>query len=125
MNAFDLEQVYLSLNRSGSAVELPGADFMERLVHSPADMAYLVSITHQDADWPHWERHPKGDEVLVMLEGRLELVLDVDGVESCCPFSAGQTVVVPAGAWHRARVLEPGRMLALTYGEGTDHRPLT
>ena len=124
MTMFDLERVFLSLNRSGSAVELPGKHFGERLGRSPPDMAYLVSLTMQSADWPHWERHPNGDEVLVMLEGRLELILDQGGVESRRPFGAGQTFIVPAGAWHRARVFEPGRMFAITYGEGTDHRPL-
>jgi hypothetical protein len=32
-------------------------------------------------------------------------------------------VVIPPGAWHIARVLEPGRMLGVTFGEGTQHRP--
>jgi len=125
MTAFDLERVFLSLSPSGAAVELPGEHFGDRLGRSPPDMAYLVSMTLQAADWPHWERHPNGDEVLVLLEGRLEMTFDQDGVESRRPFEAGQTLIVPAGAWHRARVLEPGRMLGITYGEGTDHRPLS
>ncbi len=124
MTTFDLESVFLSLNPSGSAVPLPGAHFGERLGHSPPDMAYLVSMTEQTADWPHWERHPNGDEVLVLMEGRLEVIFEQDGAESRQAFTPGQTLVVPAGAWHRALVLEPGRMFAITYGAGTDHRPL-
>ena len=124
MTPFDLERVFLSLNPSGMAVELPGETFFERLEVAPTDMAYLVSVTSHRADWPHWEMHPRGDEVLVLLEGRLEMVFDRDGAQTLHAFEAGQTLIVPAGVWHRARVLEPGRMLGLTCGEGTEHRPL-
>ncbi len=86
-------------------------------------MAWLVSLTRQSADWPHWERHPMGEEILTMLDGRLELTLDQDGSVTVARLDGGRTFVVPRGAWHRARVLEPGLMLGITYGEGTEHRP--
>ena len=123
MTAFDLETVFLSLSGSGAVTELPGAHFMERVMRSPADMVYLASMFPMTADWPNWERHPAGDEVLILLEGRVELVFDREGVETRRPFEAGQTVIVPAGVWHTAKVLEPGRMLGLTCGAGTEHRP--
>ncbi len=87
-------------------------------------MAYLVGVYPMTADWTHWERHPKGCEVLVMLEGRLEMTLEQDGARTTVLLSSGGTLIVPAGAWHTARVLEQGRLLGITFGEGTDHRPL-
>jgi len=33
-------------------------------------------------------------------------------------------VVVPRGVWHTARVRVPSRMLHVTRGEGTAHRPI-
>ena len=122
-SAFDLETTYLSLNGSGVVTDLPGEHFMARMAACPPDMAYLVGVYPTTVDWDHWEMHPKGHEVLVMLDGRLELTLDDNGALSTVMFGPGATLVVQPGVWHRARVLQPGRMLGLTYGEGTQHRP--
>ena len=123
IEAIDLEQVFLSLNGGGRADALPGEHFGIRLSHAPADMAYLVGVHPLTADWPHWEMHPKGHEVLVFLEGRVEMTLEQDGQRRVVEVGPGSTLVIPPGAWHTARVIEPGRMLGITYGEGTQHRP--
>jgi mannose-6-phosphate isomerase-like protein (cupin superfamily) len=122
MSALDLASTYLALNGAGVATRLPGNDFMERLAHCPADMAWLVGVYPMTADWPHWEMHPNGHEILVMLDGRIEMTLDRDGEVDTVVLEPGQTLVVPPGAWHIARVFEPGRMLGVTHGEGTQHR---
>ena len=123
MTGLDLATTYLALNGAGVATPLPGADFMERLGKCPADMAYLVGVYAQSQDWPHWEMHPNGHELLVMLEGRLEITLDQGGEVTTAMLEPGGSVLVPPGVWHVARVLAPGRMLGVTYGEGTQHRP--
>ncbi len=48
-----------------------------------------------------WERHPKGDEIVQILEGatRLEIIVG-DEVESH-ELGAGTMLVVPRGCWHR------------------------
>ncbi len=122
-DVFDLEQGFLSLTGDGRADLLPGAHFGERLSRAPADMAYLVGVHPFAADWPHWEMHPEGHEVLVFLEGRLEMTLEEDGVRRAVEVGAGETLLIPPGAWHIARIIEPGRMLGVTYGAGTQHRP--
>ena len=75
----DLEQTFLSLTGDGRADLLPGEHFGVRLSHAPADMAYLVGVYPFTDDWPHWEMHPKGHEILVFLEGRLEMTLEENG----------------------------------------------
>jgi len=124
MSGLDLAAAYLSLNGAGVATELPGADFMERLGNCPTDMAYLVGVYPQSEDWLHWEMHPKGHEVLIMLEGRLDMTLDQDGEVTTAMLEPGRAMVVPPGVWHLARVLDPGRLLGITYGEGTQRRPI-
>ncbi len=123
MIPIDLEQVFLALSPDGRADELAGEHFGVRLSKAPADMAYLVGVYPFTADWPQWEMHPKGHEVLVFLDGRLEMTLEQDGQRHVVSVGPGSTLVVPPGAWHIARVIEPGRMLGVTFGEGTLHRP--
>ena len=123
MSTLDLAEAFLSLNPTGVATVLEGEHFGIRLGKAPPDMAYLVGVYPMTTDWPHWEMHPKGCEILVMLDGRLEMTLDRDGALSTVLLEPGATLVIPPGAWHIARVLEPGRLLGVTYGEGTEHRP--
>lgn len=72
----------------------------------------------------HWERHPRGEEVLALIDGRVCVILDGDA--ACpireVPLTAGQMLVVPRGTWHRLRVEEPGRLLFVTPSQGSEHR---
>jgi mannose-6-phosphate isomerase-like protein (cupin superfamily) len=85
---------------------------------------FLVTTFGYDRDWPTWEMHPHGDEVVVLLEGRATFVLEVDGRERTVELaSGGAYVIVPRGTWHTARTTTPCRMLFITAGEGTQIRP--
>ncbi len=80
-------------------------------------------------DWPHWEMHPEGEEILVLLSGDMSIVLDpgeteAGGGESTVTLEPGQACLVPRGVWHRGIVRAPSRLLAITAGEGTQHRPV-
>jgi quercetin dioxygenase-like cupin family protein len=69
--------------------------------------------------------HPKGDEVVCLLSGSLDFVLEMGREERRVSLEkAGQFVLVPKGIWHTAKVAEPSRLLFITAGEGTQHRPL-
>lgn len=86
---------------------------------------YLVSLHEFDADWSSWERHPHGDEIVCLLDGDVTFVLDEgDGEQHVRLADGGAYLVVPRGAWHTARVAASSRMLFITAGEGTEHRPL-
>ena len=83
----------------------------------------LVAEYASADDWPTWERHPAGDEVVVLLSGEAEMVLRRDGAdESVWLREPGAFLIVPAGTWHTARVSRPTRMLFVTPGEGTENR---
>ena len=84
----------------------------------------LIAEYAFSSDWNSWERHPAGDETVVLLSGRAELILrQHDGDESHTLDAAGDTVIIPAGCWHTAKVQEPTRMLFITPGAGTEHAP--
>ena len=83
----------------------------------------LVAQHDFDADWPTWECHPAGDELVILLSGRAGMVLRGPAGDRNVTLSRpGEFLRVPAGTWHTARILEPTRMLFITPGEGTDNR---
>jgi len=88
------------------------------------DQGRLMGAAPQSADWPHWERHPAGDEILVLLSGELEIVVDTGAGEQRAVLKAGETFVVPRGLWHRGIVRQPGELMFITPGAGTEHRPV-
>lgn len=127
---FDLDRTFIHLGLGATATPLPGfawtAEYLadlERRFASDGDEGRLVLIDHQRETWTSWERHPAGEEVVVLLSGRVDLLQEVDGVERRIELRPGQAVVNPAGVWHTADVLEPGDGLFITPGRGTEHRP--
>ena len=125
MTSYDLETTFLGLSGDGEVTRMPvNAEFWATMDRNPGMRATLVSFGTGSGDWPHWEMHPKGDEVLIAVEGSGTLILDQDGTEIRHDLTAGSTFVVPAGAWHRAIDQRGLKMIFMTYGEGTQHRPI-
>jgi len=83
----------------------------------------LVCTFEQAASWSTWERHPAGEELVLLLSGRVDLIQEIDGQEVRTELHPGTAVVNPAGVWHTADVHEPGMGLFITPGAGTEHRP--
>ena len=48
-----------------------------------------------------WERHPNGDELVQIVAGTIIVDIIVDDKVETHELSAGTTVIVPRGAWHR------------------------
>jgi quercetin dioxygenase-like cupin family protein len=85
---------------------------------------YLVSCMDFDADWPSWEIHPQGDEIVYLLSGALDFILETPAGEQIVSLRhSGDFAFVPIGTWHTANILEKSRMLFITAGEGTHGRP--
>lgn len=124
MSSFDPATTYVSLSPAGGAEAIEVTPAFWATIDERADLTEgrLVAAFHSDADWPHWEMHPDGEEVLVLLSGRMTMVFDEGGEEESVVLEEGRACVVPRGAWHRAIVHVPGKLLAITYGRGTQHR---
>lgn len=83
----------------------------------------LVSMYEFSEDWSSWEIHPKGDEVVVLLSGRITFVLDIDGEHQEVELrEQGDYVVVPQNTWHTARTNTTTKALFITPGEGTENK---
>lgn len=75
-----------------------------------------------EADWPSWEMHPAGDEILLLISGSAEVLLMLNGKLVSTPLDQiGSTLVVPQGTWHTAKVKESCRIVFMTPGEGSLH----
>ena len=48
-----------------------------------------------------WERHPNGDEVVMVLEGTTTVIVLRNGKEERHALAENELVVIPMGVWHR------------------------
>jgi mannose-6-phosphate isomerase-like protein (cupin superfamily) len=124
-DVFDLTTTFVQLDDGPAASPVEVDDeFWETIDQRPElHGGRLVGTFHNAADWDVWEMHPVGDEVVCLLSGAIDVVLDEPQGERVVPLEAGQTCIVPRGVWHSAVVHEPGDTLHITRGEGTQHRP--
>lgn len=127
---FDLAKTYVHLGLGARVVPLPNfAWTKECLDKYEADTVAdgvegrLVMISTSETSWPSWERHPSGEELVVLLSGHLILIQDADGGRRRIEMLAGDAAINPKGIWHTADVDEPSRALFITPGRGTEHRP--
>jgi mannose-6-phosphate isomerase-like protein (cupin superfamily) len=122
--AFDPRKTYLHLlgDGTGTPIEV-GPDFWRTTIQTIKG-GWLVTLGHAEKDWPHWEMHPRGEELIFLLSGAIELVVQDDDGEHVVPLAAGQLYLMRRGVWHRARVKEPASTLFVTAGDGTQHRPV-
>ena len=130
-DAFDLSSTYVHLGLGARAMPLPGFEWSAGCLArykdehaADGDEGRLVMMSPQERTWTSWERHPAGEELVVLLSGRVDLVQDRDGEDHVVELRPGFAVINPAGVWNRSVVHEPGQALVITAGRGTEHRPL-
>jgi mannose-6-phosphate isomerase-like protein (cupin superfamily) len=66
--------------------------------------------------------HPDGDEMLFLLSGSIDVVLDHGQEEEVITLTEGRMCIVPRNVWHRQLVRETGDLLFATPGPSTEHR---
>jgi mannose-6-phosphate isomerase-like protein (cupin superfamily) len=68
-----------------------------------------------------WECHPKGDELLYVLDGTIALTVFTDGEPLQTTLSTGSLFIVPKGLWHRPIPESIATLLFATPTEGNAH----
>jgi oxalate decarboxylase/phosphoglucose isomerase-like protein (cupin superfamily) len=126
LSSFDLASTYVHLSDDARASAVPVSPDFWATIKSRTDLEVgrLVTVTRQTGDWSHWEMHPAGDEVVSLLSGAVDFVLQLPSGEHTLALRGRATTIVPQGVWHRAIVREPGEMMFITPGAGTAHRPV-
>lgn len=90
---------------------------------TPGAPGRLLMIETTPKDWPAWERHTEGDEIVIVLEGEGDFVQELAGGVRVSPFGPGSTFINPAGVWHTANVRKSMRAIYITPCPGTESRP--
>lgn len=123
--SFQIADTFVALDDSSGARPLPvNEDFWPALIGGRlGPVSRLISQLSFEKDWETWERHPAGEEFVFLLEGSVELVLEIGGKhERIALTQPGEFALVPKNTWHTAKVQKPTRMLFVTPGEGTENR---
>lgn len=69
--------------------------------------------------------HPNGEEIVYLLSGAMDLTLDNKDDELQTVKLRGKgLVIIPRNTWHTAKVLEPSKMLVITFGKDTQVKPV-
>ena len=123
----NIENTYARLKPDGSAEALPVTkSFWQDLSNGAFgsfENEFLVTTQSFMQNWPLWEMHPKGEEVIILLTGNIDLILEKKtGNKIVHLQQQGEWLTVPKGQWHTARVNAPSTVLFITAGEGTLHR---
>jgi mannose-6-phosphate isomerase-like protein (cupin superfamily) len=124
---FNLASTFLRLRGNLSAEPLPVNDAFWQDISTGKlgdfHNEHLVAIYDYATDWPKWEMHPNGDEIVCLLSGSATFILEMeDGTTSFELNGDDSYLVVSKGVWHTAKTSTLCRMLFITAAEGTQHR---
>jgi mannose-6-phosphate isomerase-like protein (cupin superfamily) len=124
LQTFDIAKTFVHLHEGGDAepVNLTpsfwSAEQRDGLVFGAFDFA-----SSRDLHSSTQEMHPAADEVLLLVSGALEIVLDEGATQRVIALTAGQAAIVPRGVWHHLEMREPGRLVFVNSRTGMQSRP--
>lgn len=124
----DLASTYLHLGRGPDVTRLDVDETFWQTIDERTELhtGRLVLADDTTEDWDSWEMHPAGDELIVVTSGSVVVHVehpDRPDLDSPIRVDAPNMVLMPAGTWHTVDVIEPARILTVTWGDGTQHRP--
>ncbi len=118
----DLTETYISLGKTGEVKSVAGGDKFWSLSTNEIENFgenWLITEFYFDEDWKSWEMHPNGEEIVYLLSGSLDLILEKDSDQKTIELRSKGLVIVPRGTWHTAKVFEPSNVLVITLGKET------
>ena len=118
LKTFDLSSSEVALYRDGTSDVIASA-----AGPPPRVDGFTVGAPVLDRNPPHdGEMHPDGDELVYLISGRVDVIVEDQGVERVVELTPGQALVIPKGVWHRVTVREPSQILYITPGPGGEVR---
>jgi len=124
--SLDLSRTFVHLGNHGDAEPVELTPSFWRESSSGALYDRLVGTfdfkSSEDLHSATQEMHPEGDELLFVVSGAIEVVLQEGDSEGAIPLAAGQAAIVPRGVWHRLIMREPGKLLFINSRTGMESR---
>jgi mannose-6-phosphate isomerase-like protein (cupin superfamily) len=123
--ALDPFATFVHLRAGGQATALPRTPTFWRDLVTGDDERVVGAVHGRDAGDFHpdeCEMHPHGDELLCLLSGAIDVVLEEPEGDRTVSLRAGELFVVPRGVWHRLVLRAPGDLLFVTPPKGTGLR---
>ena len=124
----DLSRTFVHLTNRGDAepVELTPS-FWRESSSRPLYHRVVGAFAFSSSDDLHssmQEMHPEADELLVVVSGAIDVVLQETAAERTISLEAGQAAIVPRGAWHRLVMRKAGKLLFINSRTGMQSRPV-
>ena len=111
----DLAQTFARLTSDGNIHAIPVTTAFWRGTGAAASGDRFVGIvdfsSSEDLHSSSQEVHPDGDELVVVLAGAIDVMIDDGTSESTIALDVGHAAVVRRGMWHRLVMRQPGRLL--------------
>jgi mannose-6-phosphate isomerase-like protein (cupin superfamily) len=126
-SSINILSTYLHFRDDGRADPIPvGDSFWGEMAagkYPHLNQGRLLSAFTFSEPWSTWERHPAGEELVMLLSGSATVLLEESSQERTVQLSVpGSFVLVPQNVWHTAKTSVLTTMLFLTPGAGTEHR---
>ena len=121
---FQLESKFIHLENNGNMIGLLVDENFWSEASSRGDLqsGRLMGVLKIDTGPSHWEIHPDGDELLYLLSGSMDVVIESEGKNEVITLPSFSSCIVPKATWHQTIAREPSSLLFITPGKDTQHR---
>ena len=123
---YDLSTTFVHLGRGGAAESVEVTPSFWRESSAAGRYDRLVGVfdfrSSDDLHSSTQEMHPEADEVLFLVSGAIDVVLEEGDEERISALEAGHAAIVPRGVWHRLVMRRPGRLLVINSRTGMQSR---
>ena len=121
---FHLETKFVHLENNGNMTSLLVDEkfWSEGPSRGYLDSGRLMGVLKLDTGPSHWEVHPDGDELLYLLSGSMDVVLESEGQNKVITLGGLSSCIVPKETWHQTIIREPCSLLFITPSKGTQRR---
>jgi len=122
---FEIAKTFVHLSEGGGAepVNVTPSFWRTAQTHDGLVFGAFDFGSSRDLHSSTQEIHPEADEVLLLVSGALDVVLERGDTQHTIALKTGEAAIVPRGVWHHLEMREPGRLVFINSRAGMQSRP--
>ena len=127
LEPIDLSQTYTLLHSTGDIEKIQGGEHFWRAPRPHQDRAgqlWLLSEHQYEFDWEDQKMHPAGDEVIYLLSGSMDVILNVGKSATTIKLRTSGVATIPRGIWYTIKVYSPCHVLNISREFNTKHKKI-